>query len=120
MMSPQRAPSLSNSKDWALEFPSESSTQSPPTLKRPFNRRPPFLGAAPTPSTSDAKPRLARDTKLVAASCVFGVLVGGFSTWIVMGHVFNTPTVTSATLLPTDRERVGSTLPSAASASPPE
>jgi len=120
MTPPQRAPSLPKPEDWTLEFPSESSSEKPPTPKRPFDIRPRFLGAVSIQSRSRANRSFARDTKLAAASCAFGVLVGGISTWTVIGRVSNTPTVAPAALRPTDRERVGSTLPSAALPSPPE
>jgi hypothetical protein len=119
MTPPQRAPSLPKPVDWTLEFTSESSTETPPTPKRPFDIRPTFLGAASIESRSRANPSFARDTKLAAASCAFGVLVGGFSTWIVIGQVSNAPTLARAALISTDRERFGSTPQSAASPSPP-
>ena len=120
MTPPQRAPSVPKPEDWTLEFPSESSTEKPPTPKRPFDIRPTFLGAASIQSRSRANPSFARDTKLAAASCAFGVLVGGISMWTVIGPVSNAPTVAPAALISTDRERVGPPPPSAASPSPPE
>jgi hypothetical protein len=119
MTPPQRAPSFSTPVDWALEFPSESSTETQSMPKRPVDLRPTFLDAASIPSRSRANPSFARDTKVAAASCAFGVLVGGFSTWTVIGPVSNAATVAPAALIPADREHVGSTLQSAVSPSPP-
>ena len=108
MTPPQRAPSLPKPEDWTLEFPSESSTEKPPAPKRLLDIRPALPGAASIPSRSRANPSFARDTKLAAASCAFGVLLGGLSTWTVIGPVSNTPTVAPSALIPT------------ASPSPPE
>jgi hypothetical protein len=118
MTPPQRAPSLPKPVDLTLEFPSESTTEAQLTPKRPLDIPPTFLDAASIPARPRANPSFARDTKLAAASCAFGVFVGGFSTWTVMGP--NAPNLAPAALTPTDRERVGPTLQSAASPSPLE
>jgi PEGA domain len=98
--------------------PPELNTESQPTPKRPLDFQPTVPDVPPAPARMRANSILLGNTKLAAACCTFGVLVGVFSMWMLTGPVSNAPTITPAALIPSDQKRDESTLQRAASTSP--